>query len=59
MLGRMFGDEERFLNLQKVVPIHIVYFTAIPDKSGEIERRDDIYRLDARLKSLLELGKRA
>jgi murein L,D-transpeptidase YcbB/YkuD len=56
-LGRMFGDEERFLNLQKFIPIHIVYFTAVADKNGEIERHEDIYGLDARLKFLLELGK--
>jgi murein L,D-transpeptidase YcbB/YkuD len=58
MLGRMFGGSERFLNLGAHVPVHIVYFTAFAGESGEINRKADIYGLDARMKAAMGLGKR-
>jgi murein L,D-transpeptidase YcbB/YkuD len=58
MLSRMFGGEERFLNLEKHVPVHLVYFTAFAGEGGAIERRADIYGLDSRMKALMGLGRK-
>ncbi len=58
ILGRMFGDGERFINLQKFIPVHLVYFTAFAGEDGAIEHRPDIYGIDSRLKAALNLSRR-
>lgn len=41
------SGRETYLNLRPQVPVHLVYFTAFPDDSGEIRRFPDIYGRDA------------
>lgn len=38
---------ETYLNIRGDLPVHLVYFTAFPDKSGQIRRFPDIYGRDA------------
>lgn len=40
------GKRETWLHLGKFVPVHLVYFTAFPDDSGQIRHYRDIYRRD-------------
>ena len=43
-LEKMIGDSERYVNLPKPLPIHIMYFTATVDaESGKLVQREDIY----------------
>lgn len=39
--------EERWLKLDPPVPVHLVYFTALPDQNGRIRHYDDVYGRDA------------
>jgi murein L,D-transpeptidase YcbB/YkuD len=41
------SGRETYLNLRPPVPVHLVYFTAFPDESGQIRRFPDIYGRDA------------
>ena len=41
--------ENQAINLKRKVPVHISYFTAWPDATGEIAYYADIYGRDARL----------
>lgn len=41
------GGNERWLPLTPNVPVHLVYFTAYPDQTGQIRFYDDIYGRDA------------
>ena len=38
---------ETYLNIRGDLPVHLVYFTAFPDESGQIRRFPDIYGRDA------------
>ena len=43
-LEKLIGDGERYINLPKPLPIHIMYFTARADaESGKVVQREDIY----------------
>lgn len=42
------------IKLEKSVPVHIAYFTAIPDADGKIQTKHDLYGLDGRIASALE-----
>lgn len=43
-LEKMIGDSERYVNLPKPLPIHIMYFTATADaETGKVVQREDIY----------------
>ena len=43
-LEKMIGDSERYVNLPKPLPIHIMYFTAgVEAESGRVIQREDIY----------------
>ena len=43
-LEKMIGDSERYVNLPKPLPIHIMYFTAgVEADSGRVIQREDIY----------------
>ncbi|MFI0395108.1 L,D-transpeptidase family protein [Paracoccus jiaweipingae] len=44
--ARASGDE-RWLKLEPPVPVHLVYFTALPDQTGRIRHYADIYGRDA------------
>lgn len=41
------NQKETWLALNPVVPVHLVYFTAFPDESGEIRFVKDVYGRDA------------
>jgi murein L,D-transpeptidase YcbB/YkuD len=42
------------IKLEKAVPVHISYFTAVVDDGGKVRFHGDIYGLDGRLASALE-----
>ena len=45
---------EHALRLKESVPVHLVYFTALPNAKGRIEYRRDVYGRDARIFEALE-----
>ncbi|SIQ47478.1 Murein L,D-transpeptidase YcbB/YkuD [Paracoccus thiocyanatus] len=47
------SGRETYLNLRPPVPVHLVYFTAFPDETGQIRRFPDIYGRDARIHAAL------
>jgi murein L,D-transpeptidase YcbB/YkuD len=58
-IRRMFGGEERQIDFQQQIPVHITYQTAFVDDAGKLQFREDIYGLDAKLQSLLKGSERA
>lgn len=54
-LRRMVGGRESWVNLPKRIPIHLVYFTAVVDDSGELHSLPDIYGYNARVEKALGL----
>ena len=52
----LIGGRERYVYLPKPLPIHIEYFTAFVDETGELRLRDDIYGYSARVKTALGLA---
>ena len=52
-LRRMYGDEERTIEFQNHIPVHLTYQTAFVDDAGKLQFRDDIYGLDSKQLSLL------
>ena len=55
-IQKLYGGEERYMNLKTPVPVHIVYFTAFADEDGILQHRADVYGVDRRMKSLLGLS---
>ncbi len=49
----MNGGKETYVRLPTKVPVFIAYFTAFVDRDGKLNFRDDVYKLDAKLKQLL------
>ncbi|WGR55552.1 L,D-transpeptidase family protein [Paracoccus versutus] len=47
------SGRETYLNLHPPVPVHLVYFTAFPDETGQIRRFPDIYGRDALIHAAL------
>jgi L,D-transpeptidase YcbB len=45
----MNGEKETYVKLKKKVPVFISYFTAWVNEKKELQFRDDIYGLDARM----------
>jgi murein L,D-transpeptidase YcbB/YkuD len=41
------------VSLDKKIPVHVVYFTAVVDESGKVETSADVYGLDRKLASAL------
>lgn len=41
------GGKETWLKLKPEVPVHLVYFTAYPDETGQIRYFEDVYGRDA------------
>jgi murein L,D-transpeptidase YcbB/YkuD len=58
-LRRMFGHEERQIDFQQHIPVHITYQTAFVDQAGKLQFREDVYGLDSKLASLLKGSERA
>lgn len=44
----MRGEKERFVSLEKTVPVYIVYLTSFVDGGGELHFRKDVYRKDTK-----------
>lgn len=57
-IGKMIGGSERYINLKHHIPVHVVYFNAFVDDAGKVEVREDIYGINARVKSMLGLDGR-
>ncbi|MEP9376649.1 L,D-transpeptidase family protein [Aquabacter sp. CN5-332] len=55
-IGKMFGGQERYINLKRHIPVHLVYFTALVDGSGRLTMRQDIYGIDEKVKEQLGLA---
>lgn len=67
LIGRAPGDSGgiealladtrwRRLRLAHPMPVHFLYWTAWVDDSNRVQFRDDLYRLDVRLDSVLRVG---
>ncbi|MDJ0449378.1 L,D-transpeptidase family protein [Methylocystis sp. JR02] len=53
---KLVGPSERYINLSKPLPVHIVYFTAYVDDMGRLVQRPDLYGYSARVRKALGLG---
>jgi L,D-transpeptidase YcbB len=53
---KLVGDKERYINLSKPLPVHVVYFTAYVDETGRLVQRPDLYGYSARVRKALGLG---
>jgi L,D-transpeptidase YcbB len=53
---RSVGGRERRVDLKQKLPVHITYFTAYVDESGELRQLDDIYGYDLRVLDALGLA---
>lgn len=54
----LYGDEERTINLQHQIPVHVTYQTAFVDQTGKLNLRADLYGLDAAVLKLMRGGDR-
>jgi murein L,D-transpeptidase YcbB/YkuD len=54
-IRRMIGKGERMIRLSQPLPIHLTYFTLFVDEHGRLQRRDDIYGYDGRIRTALGL----
>ncbi len=55
-IRKLIGPHERWVKLPQPVPIHIVYFTAAVDDSGQLKQFGDIYGYDRKVRDTLGLG---
>ncbi|RFM27248.1 L,D-transpeptidase family protein [Deminuibacter soli] len=49
----MNSGKEQWITLKKKIPVYIGYFTAFMDKDGVLNFRQDVYKRDSRLYSML------
>jgi murein L,D-transpeptidase YcbB/YkuD len=49
----LYGEEERTINLQHQIPVHVTYQTAFVDQGGKLSLRSDLYGLDAAILKLM------
>ncbi len=54
-IGKMFGGKERYVTLKQRIPVHVVYFTTFVNDTGRLETHEDIYGINAEVKSRLGL----
>ncbi|MFG1416179.1 L,D-transpeptidase family protein [Xanthobacter sp. V0B-10] len=54
-IGKMFGGKERYVTLKQRIPVHVVYFTTFVNDAGRLETHEDIYGINAEVKSRLGL----
>ena len=54
-ISKMFGSSERYINLKQRFPVHIVYFNVFVDPNGKLVTREDLYGINAKVKSTLDL----
>jgi L,D-transpeptidase YcbB len=52
---KLIGGRERYVYLPKPLPVHIEYFTAYVDESGELQLRGDVYGYSRRVRAALGL----
>ena len=52
----MVGGGERTVNLPRPVQVHIGYFTAFVDETGQLRLRDDVYGYSAKVRAALGLS---
>jgi murein L,D-transpeptidase YcbB/YkuD len=52
-IAKMFGSQERYVNLKQRFPVHIVYFNAVVDEAGRLRVREDLYGINAQVKTIL------
>ncbi len=58
-LKAMFGGQEKRVNLTRRIPVHLTYFTAWVDESGQLQTRNDLYGHHKRLTKCLGLRQSA
>jgi L,D-transpeptidase YcbB len=58
-ITRMLGGEERQIDFQHHIPVHITYQTAFVDDAGKLAFREDIYDLDKAVLAQLRGSERA
>jgi murein L,D-transpeptidase YcbB/YkuD len=52
--NKMNQDREKYVNLNEKVPVHLVYFTAEADSTGDVIFREDIYNLDESMRDFMK-----
>jgi len=52
---KLIGGKERYVYLPKPLPVHLEYFTAYVDESGELQLRADVYGYSRRVREALGL----
>ena len=52
---KLIGGRERYVYLPNPLPVHIEYFTAYVDESGELQLRSDVYGYSRRVRAALGL----
>jgi murein L,D-transpeptidase YcbB/YkuD len=50
---KLIGGKERYVYLPKPLPVHLEYFTAYVDESGELQLRADVYGYSRRVREAL------
>lgn len=50
---KLIGGKERYVYLPKPLPVHLEYFTAYVDQSGELQLRDDLYGYSRKVRAAL------
>ncbi|SEQ14592.1 Murein L,D-transpeptidase YcbB/YkuD [Devosia sp. YR412] len=58
-LEAMFGPNEKWVNPDKQIPVHIAYFTLRPNADGTLQSYGDIYGHNAKLIAAMGLSKPA
>ena len=56
-LRKMVGTGERTIRLKQELPIHLTYFTLFVDENGRLQRREDIYGHDGRVRTALGIAR--
>ncbi len=56
--ARMFGPKERYINLKRPIPVHLVYFTLAADAHGRLTSYEDLYGFNSAVKNRLGLDGR-
>ena len=52
-LQKLYGGEERRVNLDTAIPVHLAYFTAWATPDGDLRHFDDIYGYDGDMAAYL------
>ncbi|WP_460450602.1 L,D-transpeptidase family protein [Alsobacter sp. SYSU BS001988] len=55
-LRGLIGKGERTIKFRQPLPIHLTYFTISVDENGRLQRREDLYGYDGRIKTALGVG---